>query len=58
MVSMILFWPFLNIEVMILYSIYVTVIKSFNHSEFQLRALSVKQYYKKKKNLNMESQYV
>ena len=45
MVSMILFWPFLNIEEMILYSIYVTVIKSFNHSEFQLRALSVKQYY-------------
>ena len=42
MVSMILFWPFLNIEEMILYSIYVTVIKSFNHSEFQLRALSVK----------------
>ena len=51
MVSMILFWPFLNIEEMILYSIYVTVIKSFNHSEFQLRALSVKQYYKKKKTL-------
>ena len=34
---------------MILYSIYVTVIKSFNHSEFQLRALSLKQYYLKKK---------
>lgn len=34
---------------MILYSVYVTVIKSFNHSEFQLRALSVKQYYLNKK---------